>query len=551
MHIRTLRRVSWTEAAEELVASEQLNHRQSLVLNRVAHHLQTTDETNNHSTENNQLLLYVGGSGGVGKSWLIQAINKLFSRMEDQLSLCVTASTGSAAANINGRTIHSAVGITIKGNCSKKIEDGLKRRWKEAKMLVLDEVSMVSGHLFNTVNRRLNALRGYHDAENVYFGRVPVVMILGDFAQFPPVNATSVVFPAKIGAAKSHSQPDGAEDDINVSPRNINAATEQLAGYNLFRKFTNVIILNEQMRAADPELRQMLQDLRDGNPTERYEKKLNDKVVKLETPVDWEEVRALTPTNATRWRLNMEAVLAFARARGQLIRIFISDHTWTDSNPMQKLPTISFGDNSWTDIPGMFFYTDHMPVLTNKNQYPGLKLMNGTEFITRGVIPGDSQKSGLCLGDNIIIHFGSPAGILLEPQQSEDIAIAGLPRGQILLTPDKITLRPTKNRFRFLTGECYRVGLPCTPAFALTDFKAQGRTFKKILVELTSRLGARGKIDPVSAYVCLSRCKTLDGIQLLNAVTREEWMGLGLPGKLRNVLDNLETLSTLTLSRWL
>jgi hypothetical protein len=199
----------------------------------------------------------------------------------------------------------------------------------------------------------------------------------------------------------------------------------------------------------------------------------------------------------------------------------------------------------------MFFYTDYMPVLTNKNQYPGLKLMNGTEFITRGVIPGDSQKSGLCLGDDTIIHFGCPAGILLEPQKTEDIDVTGLPKGQILLTPDKITLKPSRNRFKFLTGECYRTGLPCTPAFALTDFKAQGRTFKKILVELTSRLGGRGKIDPVSAYVCLSRCKTLAGIQLLNVVTRNDWMALGMPGKLRDVLDDLEGRSDLTLRRWL
>jgi len=551
MQVRNLERVSWTQAAEHLITSEHLNHRQSLVLQRVAQHIQITEDTNGQGNENHQLLLYVGGSGGVGKSWLIQAFDKLFLRMEDQLSLCITASTGSAAANINGRTIHSAVGLTIKGVCSKLIEDGLKRRWKEAKMLVLDELSMVSGRLFHTVSKRLNFLRGHHDAENVYFGRVPVVMVLGDFAQFPPVSANSVIFPAKLGAPRNQSPSGSTEDAINISPRDITAATEQLAGYKLFQKFTNVIILNEQMRATDPELRVMLQELRDGNPTEKYQNKLNDKVVDLETPVDWEEVRALTPTNATRWRLNMEAVVAFARARGQLVRIFISEHNWTDPNPMQRLPTISFGDNSWTDVPGMFFYTDYMPVLTNKNQYPGLKLMNGTEFITRGVIPGDSQKSGLCLGDDTIIHFGCPAGILLEPQKTEDIDVTGLPKGQILLTPDKITLKPSRNRFKFLTGECYRTGLPCTPAFALTDFKAQGRTFKKILVELTSRLGGRGKIDPVSAYVCLSRCKTLAGIQLLNVVTRNDWMALGMPGKLRDVLDDLEGRSDLTLRRWL
>lgn len=550
MRVRHLEQISWTSAAEQLTASEHLNHRQSLVLQGVARHLQTIDQHNRQSNESNQLLLHVGGSGGVGKSWLIQAIDKLFMMMDDHHSLCITASTGSAAANINGRTIHSAVGFSRKKKCSTDVENLLQRRWKGTKMLVLDELSMVSGQLFYNISQRLNHLRGHHEAEDVYFGRVPVVMVLGDFAQFPPVSATSVIFPAKTSAPKTSFRVGDDDETISTEPQNITAAMAQLAGYKLFEKFTHVVILNEQMRATDPELREMLQQLRDGNPSEEYLHRLNNKVVGLETPIDWEEVRAITPTNATRWRLNMDAVIGFARARGQVVRIFISDHTWTDPNPMQKPATIAFGDNSWTNVPGIFFYTDNMPVLTNKNQYPGLKLMNGTEFTARGVIPGDRRKTGLRLTDDTIIHFGCPEGILLEPHEAENIDIAGLPKGRILLAPDKITLEPSRNRFKFLTGKCDRRGLPCTPAFALTDYKAQGRTFREIIVDLTSRRGAGGRIDPVSAYVSLSRCKTLAGIQLLSSVTSENWSTVGMPQKLRKVLDKLEGLSRLTLNRW-
>jgi hypothetical protein len=38
------------------------------------------------------------------------------------------ASTSLAVANINRRTIYLAVGITIKENCLKKIEDSLKKK---------------------------------------------------------------------------------------------------------------------------------------------------------------------------------------------------------------------------------------------------------------------------------------------------------------------------------------------------------------------------------------------------------------------------------------
>jgi hypothetical protein len=497
-----------------------------------------------------QLLLYVGGSGGVGKSWLIQAIEKLFQLMEDHHSLCITASTGSAAANINGRTIHSAVGLNIRGYCSQKIENLLMRKWKETKMLVLDEISMISGQLFSKINSRLNHLRGYHDIEDICFGRLPIVMVLGDFAQFPPVNGTPVIFPAKRGTAAFFSAVANDRESIEGTPRNITKEAEQLSGYKLFDKFTDVVILNEQIRTTDSDLREMLQELRDGNPTENYRHKLNGKVIDPAEQINWEEFRAITPTNATRWRLNMDAVMGFARARNQTVRIFISDHTWAVADQAQKSETIAYGDNSWTDIPGIFFYTDSIPVLTNKNQYPGLKLMNGTEFIAKGIIPGNRPNAGLRLANDTIIHFGPPAAILLESQDTQNIEIPGLPKGQILLTADRITLTPSRRRFQFLTEKCVRRGIACTPASCLTDYKAQGRTFQKIIIDLTSRRPGSDKIEPVSAYVSLSRCKTLSGIQMLRSVNLNSWRAVGIPQTLRDALNRLEHQSALTLSRW-
>jgi hypothetical protein len=172
---------------------------------------------------------------------------------------------------------------------------------------------------------------------------------------------------------------------------------------------------------------------------------------------------------------------------------FISDHNWADTNQSQKVATISHGDNSWTDIPGVFFYTDGMPILTNKNQYPGLKLMNETEFEAEGIIPGDQPN----LKTNTIIHFGAPAAILLSSQETQNIKIPGLLGGQILLAADKITLTPTQNRFKFLTRKYIQRSLACTLAFALIDYKAQGRTFKKIIVNLRAQRAASNQINPI------------------------------------------------------
>ncbi|KAF2186062.1 hypothetical protein K469DRAFT_528924, partial [Zopfia rhizophila CBS 207.26] len=66
-------------------------------------------------------------------------------------------------------------------------------------------------------------------------------------------------------------------------------------------------------------------------------------------------------------------------------------------------------------------------------------------------------------------------------------------------------------------------GLPCTPAFACTDYKVQGRTLNKVAVELrgtrTTNINGQAvpsQCDPYSLCVQLSRCTSLDGIMLLS-----------------------------------
>jgi hypothetical protein len=48
-------------------------------------------------------------------------------------------------------------------------------------MLVLNKINIVLGHLFNTINRKLNALRGYYNTKNIYFRHIPIVIILSNF----------------------------------------------------------------------------------------------------------------------------------------------------------------------------------------------------------------------------------------------------------------------------------------------------------------------------------------------------------------------------------
>lgn len=54
----------------------------------------------------NQLLMYIAGMGGTGKSYVVKAILRLFESLDYRNEILVTALTGAAALLIGGHTIH-------------------------------------------------------------------------------------------------------------------------------------------------------------------------------------------------------------------------------------------------------------------------------------------------------------------------------------------------------------------------------------------------------------------------------------------------------------
>jgi ATP-dependent DNA helicase PIF1 len=134
--------------------------------------------------------VFFTGSAGTGKSVLMRAIiaelRKKFSREPDRVA--VTASTGLAACNIGGVTLHSFGGIGLGKEdvpaLVKKIKRNqkAKNRWLRTKILIIDEISMVDGDLFDKLEGIARAMRN----NGRPFGGIQLV-ITGDFFQLPPV----------------------------------------------------------------------------------------------------------------------------------------------------------------------------------------------------------------------------------------------------------------------------------------------------------------------------------------------------------------------------
>lgn len=134
--------------------------------------------------------VFFTGSAGTGKSVLLREIIKGLRQRHKHESdrVAVTASTGLAACNVGGVTLHSFAGIGLGKEAVPELVKKIKRnakaktRWLRTKVLVVDEISMVDGDLFDKLEGVARSVRN----NGRPFGGIQLV-ITGDFFQLPPV----------------------------------------------------------------------------------------------------------------------------------------------------------------------------------------------------------------------------------------------------------------------------------------------------------------------------------------------------------------------------
>ncbi|KAM4064222.1 PIF1-like helicase [Hirsutella rhossiliensis] len=365
--------------------------------------------------------------------------------------------------------------------------------WQEKDVLVIDEVSMLGARTLHAVNERLRRLRGSRQD----FGGIPIVLFCGDFQQFRPVKRDNSF------KAEQRHQHDKA--------------------HALWKRFTTVVMLDEQMRAAgDPELQRLLKRIRLG---------VQDRT----------DLNLLNSRN--RWNLNMEASLAFRVQQRSTMRIFISEHKWKEELPTEEeaIMILNQGDDSAIPVPAVFMFVAGMPIVVNHNTHQGLKPVNGASYSAVEVIV-DKAYPGHRISADMTIHFGPPAGIILESETTRYLHFC-------------------QRKRPWQRNDVSRKGLPCAAAFACTDYKVQGKTLERVALELrgtrTTKMDGTvvpSQCDPYGLYVQLSRCRTLDGIMLVSKVRDRDLVGNRVPEEMTAAQARLEVLSERTVEealRWL
>ena len=140
----------------------------------------------------------MSGSAGVGKSHLVKTIHQAVSKLLQyhgtspvKPRVLILAPTGVASINVNGTTIHSALNLPCRGKLyplDANTLATLRNRFSEVKLIIIDEISMVSKKVLYQIHQCLIEI--FRLPDQPFAGKS--ILAVGDLYQLPPVNAKAV-----------------------------------------------------------------------------------------------------------------------------------------------------------------------------------------------------------------------------------------------------------------------------------------------------------------------------------------------------------------------
>ncbi|KAG8414955.1 DNA helicase [Metarhizium acridum] len=421
--------------------------------------------------------VFFTGPAGAGKSVLMRAIiselKKKYAR--DPERVAVTASTGLAACNIGGITLHSFAGIGLgkeePSALVRKIRRNpkAKNRWLRTKCLIIDEISMVDGDLFDKLSQVGRTIRN----NGRPWGGIQLV-ITGDFFQLPPV-------------------PDA---DKRESKFAFDAATWSTS-------IDHTIGLTQVFRQRDPEFARMLNEMRIGKISDHTVQafKALSRPLKFEDGVDlaelyptraqvegsnekrlrelpgkihrYEALDSGDPTIRDKLLVNMMAPKAIELKIGAQVMLIKNLDESLVNGSLGKV--IAFSDEKTFEMGGNNAYDEIVgdPMAKARRKLQAFSRDSGSD--------SSSQQYPVV---QFISTGGVPRVILCQPEEWT----VELPNGEI---------------------QAKRNQLPLILAWALSIHKAQGQTLERVTVNL-------GKVfEKGQAYVALSRATSQHGLRVL------------------------------------
>ena len=410
----------------------------------------------------------VTGPGGTGKTRLIEYFVE--HSIKNGIKMQVCALTGCATILLpkmcNARTIHSWSGIRLcKGENKKIIETAVKNKriksaWKTARVLIIDEVSMMSKKILEVLNGIAQSARGNISP----FGGLQVVF-LGDFYQLPPV--------ATMGDPDTEMFCFQSKIWKTLFPRD------------------NIVILKTIFRQTDTQYRDILTQIRVGRLTKQNSDILDNCVNREfdETKYNGCKPTKLFPTRAKTDYLNNSM---FAKLEGK-VHSFVhirkpNCKTYLESGKPMSLLHLQKCSN----LPDTVMQYEFQQLMNNSSGQDELHLKEGAVVMCTVNLDMDN---GICNGAQGII-----SGFI-------DNGRGSFPEVTFVNGVKKVL------DMHYVQSEEYpaiAIGyIPLCLAWALTIHKIQGATLTMADIDVGNQIFECGQ-----TYVALSRVQTLDGLYL-------------------------------------
>ena len=457
--------------------------------------LRAFELVSNHVTRGGpQLLMYIGGVGGTGKSHVVNSILRLLSLLGRRKTILVGAPTGAAALLIGGHTIHS---LTMLPDGPGRDFQELCKIWEGVDYLVIDEVSMVGARFLSQLNSRLMRAKGYSDTDNsLPFGGINVIFT-GDFGQLRPVRDPPLY---------SHSLVSNPEIKTYWTKGGVGA----LIGASLWRLVNTVVLLKiNQRQAGDKAYGELLSRIRvgkakitvgDGSPSDFAVLKTRyaDRLVANNTTnlQKFRDTPIVVGRKKIRDLLNLRILGHHARSLSATVHLYHARDkiagqivSAEESSILWKLSSTTTNDSL-----GKLPLFSGMKVMVQENLAFTSQVVNGTEGTVRDIVyeeEGDKRYP-------VAVYVHIPGAGRICTSAVDDV---------VPIFPEWTSFiwkrTPTDN------VSISRLQLPLLPSYVYTDYKSQGRSLDTAIVDPASAASLQG------VYVMLSRIRALDGLAIL------------------------------------
>jgi len=487
---------------------QSLNERQSMVLKHALKHIKSQDKP---------LHLLIHGGAGVGKSILLTALYQSLDRAlcskegddPENRRIVVCSYTAKAAHNVHGNTIHSTFNILpnrtfMFTNLKADKLNTMQVKYRNLKVVMIDEISMVGNKMFNIINLRLQEIM----RNKKHFGGVHVIAI-GDLFQLKPMFDDWIFQDLKSTAGHEYGS----------------LAT------NLWVENFSIIELTEIMRQKDDiNFANALNRLREGKHTVQDLQVFETRLVKKETLKELEDIPHLYATNKLVDAHN-EAI--FNKTNTEKIDVEAIDVIHGDLSGEVK-ERIKRNISAQPSATANLHQTVHLGISLRYSITSNINVEDGITNGSEGILMKIEYEQNRTIPKVLWMKFDDAETGKMQRRTYKSFFKQGI---------DKTWTPIFAIKRHFHTGRSHAVAtrwqFPFVICAAKTIHKSQGSTLKNVVVDMTSRM----KVHHLH-YVALSRVTSLRGLSIIN-LNKEK---IATDSNVFNELDRLRNEASATIS---